>query len=246
MLNLKTFIQGIYSFVKGISKKAYRTCAIIASGITVIAVVSLSSNNFGGSGKNDITKNTVAGNEETKEQIGQTEDLAEMSVSVLPVSNTEKYLSFEGQLDNSTEKTITIENIETTETIETNVINLNEEELEALMRIVEAEAGNQDIIGRMLVANVIINRVNNSYFPNTILEVIFQNDGNVYQFEPIKNGYYYSVTISELTKEAVEKVLKGEDYSMGALYFTRSSSKDSWFNTSLTKLFMHGAHYFYK
>jgi len=223
MLNLKTFIQGIYSFVKGISKKAYRTCAIIASGITVIAVVSLSSNNFGGSGKNDITKNTVAGNEETKEQIGQTEDLAEMSVSVLPVSNTEKYLSFEGQLDNSTEKTITIENIETTETIETNVINLNEEELEALMRIVEAEAGNQDIIGRMLVANVIINRVNNSYFPNTILEVIFQNDGNVYQFEPIKNGYYYSVTISELTKEAVEKVLKGEDYSMGALYFTRSS-----------------------
>lgn len=245
MLNLKTFIQGIYSFVKGISKKAYRTCAIIASGITVIAVVSLSSNNFGGSGKNDITKNTVAGNEETKEQIGQTEDLAEMSVSVVPVSNTEKYLSFEGQLENSTEKTITIENIETTET-KPNIINLNEEELEALMRIVEAEAGNQDIIGRMLVANVIINRVNNSYFPNTILEVIFQNDGNVYQFEPIKNGYYYSVTISELTKEAVDKVLKGEDYSMGALYFTRNSSENSWFNTSLTKLFLHGAHYFYK
>lgn len=42
-----------------------------------------------------------------------------------------------------------------------------------LQRIVEAEAGDQDIRGRRLVANVILNRVRSSKFPDTIREVVF-------------------------------------------------------------------------
>lgn len=125
-------------------------------------------------------------------------------------------------------------------------VKVNSEEYEALQRIVEAEAGNQDDIGRILVANVVLNRVKSEVYPDTILENIFRHSGDVYQFQPVKNGTYYSVTVSEKTKECVDRALAGEDYSQGALYFTRKTSENSWFNTSLTLLFVHGAHYFYK
>lgn len=127
-----------------------------------------------------------------------------------------------------------------------NAVRVSNEEYEALQRIVEAEAGNQDDIGRILVANVVLNRVKSDKYPDSILENIFRHSGNIYQFEPVQNGTYYSVTVSEKTKECVDRALAGEDYSQGALYFTRQTSKNSWFNTSLTLLFVHGVHYFYK
>ena len=146
------------------------------------------------------------------------------------------------------ETAVNTENSETGETtaVMGSVITVNSEEYESLQRIVEAEAGNQDDIGRILVANVVLNRVKSDVYPDTILENIFRHSGDVYQFQPVKNGTYYSVTVSEKTKECVDRALAGEDYSQGALYFTRKTSESSWFNTSLTLLFVHGAHYFYK
>ena len=120
------------------------------------------------------------------------------------------------------------------------------EEYYWLRQIVQAEAGNQDEIGRILVANVIINRVRYGYFPATIKDVIFQNNGRTYQFEPVLNGMIYSVVPDSLTISAVDKALAGEDYSQGALYFCMQTSPNSWFNRSLTLLFVHGAHWFYR
>lgn len=114
-----------------------------------------------------------------------------------------------------------------------------------LTKIVEAEAGNQDEIGKILVANVIINRVKSDMFPNTIKNVIFQNNGKTYQFEPVKNERIYDMNPTQNTVSCVDRALAGEDYSKGALYFTMKTSSRSWFNTSLTLLFVHGDHYFY-
>lgn len=157
--------------------------------------------------------------------------------------------------ENETEKSENIQVEETTTSNEEtgdvtasigNAVRVSNEEYEALQRIVEAEAGNQDDIGRILVANVVLNRVKSDKYPDSILENIFRHSGNIYQFEPVQNGTYYSVTVSEKTKECVDRALAGEDYSQGALYFTRQTSENSWFNTSLTLLFVHGVHYFYK
>lgn len=127
------------------------------------------------------------------------------------------------------------------------VINFSEEDYQVLCTIVEAEAGDQDAKGRILVANVIINRVKSSSFPNTIKEVVFQNNGKTYQFSPTKpGGRYYRVTASELTIQCVDRALKGEDYSQGAIYFAMKTSSNSWFNRCLNLLFVHGDHYFYK
>ena len=119
-----------------------------------------------------------------------------------------------------------------------------------LCRIVEAEAGGEDKEGRMLVANVILNRVIHQRFPNTIKEVVFAHGGSTYQFSPVSNGSYYRVHVSEGTRQAVKAALQGKDSSQGALYFMERALADSgnvsWFDRCLTRLFRYGCHEFYK
>lgn len=129
-------------------------------------------------------------------------------------------------------------------------VAVTKSEKAVLCRIVEAESGNQDLKGRILVANVILNRVKSKRFPDTISEVVFQYSHGMYQFSPIYDGRYYSVTISETTKKAVEKAMQGVDYSEGALYFMARQYADAsnivWFDSALTKVFTHGGHEFFK
>jgi len=61
-------MEGIYSFfcrisefVMNISKKTYRSCAIITAGVCVVSVVAFASKTFGGSGKNSCQRNVRAG-----------------------------------------------------------------------------------------------------------------------------------------------------------------------------------------
>lgn len=130
-----------------------------------------------------------------------------------------------------------------------NAVYLDEESYEILCRIVEAEAGNEDETGRMLVANVVLNRVESSRFPNTVKGVVFQKKGGHCQFSPVATGGYYRVKISEETKEAVGKVLQGADESQGALYFVNRYAANpdsmSWFDSKCTFLFTHGHHEFF-
>lgn len=124
--------------------------------------------------------------------------------------------------------------------------SVSDEEYEVLCRIVEAEAGDQDVYGRILVANVILNRVKyKKEFANDIIGVVFEKN----QFAPTRDGSYYSVKVSDTTMEAVDRCLNGEDYSQGALYFfmrsATSKTKAAWFD-SLNYLFKYGCHEFFK
>ncbi len=127
---------------------------------------------------------------------------------------------------------------------------LEEDELDVLRRIVEAEAGNEDEDGRLLVANVVLNRVDSDSFPDTVTEVVFQSSKGVTQFSPVASGRIHTVEVSDETIEAVDRALAGEDISQGALYFAArryaSSRKMKWFDEKLTFLFRHGGHEFYK
>ena len=129
------------------------------------------------------------------------------------------------------------------------VVELTEEDYENMLRIVEAEAGGEDRTGKLLVANVILNRVQNQDFPDTVTDVIFQQDNGICQFSPVKDGRFYSVEVSEETKEAVNAALYGEDCSNGALYFMArkyaDKEKAAWFDKNLTRLFAYGGHEFF-
>ena len=130
-----------------------------------------------------------------------------------------------------------------------NAIYLDKESIEILCRIVEAEAGTEDEKGRILVANVVMNRVESSGFPDTVKGVVFQKSGGLYQFSPVANGRYYRVTVSEETRKAVEKVLRGKDESQGALYFVNRYAANTeymnWFDRRCTSLFSYGRHEFF-
>lgn len=129
-------------------------------------------------------------------------------------------------------------------------LDLNKSEIEVLERIVEAEATDEDVYGRMLVANVVINRVHSKHFANTVEKVVFQKIGGDAQFAPVSDGRYYSVKVTDLTREAVGRVLDGEDYSCGALYFFQRNmttrKRASWFDKHTAFQFKYGCHEFFK
>ena len=122
----------------------------------------------------------------------------------------------------------------------------SEEDYQILLRIVQAEAGICDDKGKILVANVILNRVQSEEFPNTIKNVVYQRS----QFSPVANGSINTCKVTPQTIECVNRALSGEDYSQGALYFmNRSGARSraaSWFDGHLTFLFRHEKHEFFK
>jgi N-acetylmuramoyl-L-alanine amidase len=126
---------------------------------------------------------------------------------------------------------------------------MSDKDYESLLAIVEAEAGGEDVEGRILVANVILNRVSNGEFPNDVTSVIWEKAGGSPQFSPTADGRINTVTISDTTREAVNRAVDGEDLSEGALYFVAKNQADEknieWFDKNLTFLFDHGGHSFY-
>lgn len=127
--------------------------------------------------------------------------------------------------------------------------DFSEEDYDALLRIVEAEAGGEDYTGKLLVANVVLNRLRDDGFPDTIKDVIYQKINGRAQFSPVGSGRIDRVQVSEMTRQAVEAALYGEDISEGALYFAARRYADpdkmKWFDSKLIYLFAHGAHEFF-
>lgn len=130
------------------------------------------------------------------------------------------------------------------------VIEVSEEDYEVLLKIVEAEAGCEDEKGKLLVANVVINRVKSPKFPNTVKEVVFQRENGTTQFSPVSDGTYGRKKVSQETMDIVDRALRGEDVSEGALYFAARNYADpermKWFDSHLTLLFSYGGHEFFR
>lgn len=126
---------------------------------------------------------------------------------------------------------------------------MSDTDYDTLLRIVEAEAGTEDIKGRVLIANVIMNRVKSEGFPNNITDVVWEYDNGVPQFSPTYDGTINTVTVSDETREAVKQAMEGADYSEGALFFIQKSAAEEhnveWFEKDLKKLFKYGCHEFY-
>ncbi len=133
----------------------------------------------------------------------------------------------------------------TPEALTGNSFSLEDQEYQVLLKIVEAEAGCEDTEGRMLVANVVMNRVRNGYFPNTVTEVVYQRQDGTAQFSPVSDGRIDTVNVSQGTIDAVARVMNGEDISQGALFFRSVRSRSGWFDQKLSRVLEHGNHIFY-
>lgn len=83
-----------------------------------------------------------------------------------------------------------------------------DDDLELMAACVEAEAGNQSLYGKRLVADVILNRVDSEVFPDTISGVISQPG----QFSVYSNGRLDKAEPSEETYEAIYMELEERSY----------------------------------
>ena len=117
------------------------------------------------------------------------------------------------------------------------------EESYLLARIAMAEAEGCNIQTKTLIIMCVLNRVWSDEFPDTIEEVIFQEN----QFSPIDNGRWDRVEPNEDCYEAVKVVMEAKyDYSGGATYFESCSDEDNWHSRNLEFLYESEGIRFYK
>jgi len=90
-------------------------------------------------------------------------------------------------------------------------------EKQLLYSLVQAEAGNQDVDGCRLVADVVLNRMASEKFPSDMEDVIYSPG----QFSVVRNGSLEKARgeISEKVVQAVDMELSGTKLNNDVLYF---------------------------
>ena len=108
---------------------------------------------------------------------------------------------------------------------------ISADDAELIAKTVQAEAGNQDMKGKRLVAAVIVNRVNSPEFPNTV-EGVLSQDG---QF----STYKYLNKTEATWQDRLAVRMESERTINCGVYFFRTSR----YGTG-EPLFKYGDHYF--
>ncbi|KAB3535305.1 spore cortex-lytic enzyme [Alkaliphilus pronyensis] len=96
------------------------------------------------------------------------------------------------------------------------------DDINLLARIIHAEAKGEPYEGKVAVGAVILNRVRNPAFPNTMAGVIYQPCA----FEPVKNGSINQAADDEAYRAARDS-LNGWDPTGGAIYFWNPATATS-------------------
>ena len=120
----------------------------------------------------------------------------------------------------------------------------DQEDLYWLSRIISAESQGEPFQGQLAVGNVVLNRVADPEFPNSIKEVIFDTAGG-FQFEPVENGTVYLEPTAQ-SVEAARQVLNGAKAVDDCLFFYAPAlSQGLWINQTRTYSTTIGCHRFY-
>ena len=270
---LRSVVLFVKSLTVKVTKQMYRSSSVVMAGMMVVAIIAFSANGFGGGGRNalaapmteesDAIDKAEEENEgsglvtEAKVQFGHLNTDSEgqhLAGALLEADVREKQrkqAAAQTQIE-TLQKQILKERQEEEarkkaeeERRAARRIKYTDEHYQVLLRIVQAEAGICDPKGKILVADVIINRVLSGKFPDSVKAVVYQPS----QFQPVSNGTINTVKVTAETIECVDRALAGEDYSNGALYFMNrraSGSAASWFDRRLTYLFAHDGHEFFR
>ena len=270
---LRSVVLFVKSLTVKVTKQMYRSSSVVMAGMMVVAIIAFSANGFGGGGRNalaapmteesdaiDMAEEENEGSglvTEAKVQFGHLntdsegqhlagalleadvrEKQRKQAAAQTQIETLQKQILKERQAEEARKKA-------EEERRAARRIKYTDEDYQVLLRIVQAEAGICDPKGKILVADVIINRVLSGKFPDSVKAVVYQPS----QFQPVSNGTINTVKVTAETIECVDRALAGEDYSNGALYFMNrraSGSAASWFDRRLTYLFAHDGHEFFR
>ena len=269
---LQSVVLFVKSLAVKVTKQMYRSSSVLLTGMMVVAIIAFSAEGFGGGGKNALAA-PIADESQEEEQAEEPEGSglvteAKVQFGLLDTDSEGQQLAGALLEANVREKQRQQAAAQTQiETLQKQILKEKQEEEarkkaeeerrasrrirytdeddQVLLRIVQAEAGICDKRGKILVADVIINRVLSKEFPNSVKAVVYEPS----QFQPVSNGAINSVKVTAETIECVDRALDGEDYSNGALYFMNrrgSGSAAAWFDRHLTYLFAHDGHEFFR
>lgn len=117
----------------------------------------------------------------------------------------------------------------------------NQDDLFWLSRVIYRESGNQSLEGQMAVGNVVLNRVADPVFPNTVEEVLAQKN----QFSTYKSGVLRKTEPSASSTIAAKLVMDGGvvEETKGATFF--DSGVNSWAARNKKLIATFGDHNFY-
>lgn len=111
---------------------------------------------------------------------------------------------------------------------EKEVIDIDYDEAQLLMKLARSEAGDNGEEAQLLVMNVVMNRVNDENFPDSIKEVIYAKN----QFSVVNSGVMTKIEPNHDSHLALARLESGDDISDGALFFESSvNNKGSWHKT---------------
>ena len=130
---------------------------------------------------------------------------------------------------------------EDTRVVDPAIIEVDQEDAVKLMKVGVAEAGTEDPLAIAYVMMVVINRVNDDYWPDTVEGVLTQPK----QFSVYKNGRYKKAVPNANAHYALYLVESGQ-INIEAEYFESESVKDSWQSRNREVEFTYGGHRFYK
>lgn len=277
---LEVLLRNLCSFFKtflnrALNKQTYRNCAVLMTGAVIVAILVFAAGSFSGGGKNKVyaVKTSVKSEGSDEEELQEGELQAGLMGIVASVNKLEAYSQAASSVDmESANQEILVgttrvrrdalyqKYVETCarnigsigyyaqQMVLNNQMDVND--YYTLLQIVEAEATGGDLKSKILIANVVLNRVNDSHFPDNIYDVVWQRAGGSPQFSPTADGRIYSVAITEDTIQAVDRALAGEDYSEGALFFVARSDAEvqniNWFDQNLVQMFEYGGHEFFR
>lgn len=98
---------------------------------------------------------------------------------------------------------------------------VNASDVAMLAALIQCEAGGESYEGKLAVGSVVMNRVDSSYFPDTVVGVIYQSG----QFSPVASGRFAVVLSSGAEASCVQaatEVLAGTR-TLNCLYFRRNN-----------------------
>lgn len=98
---------------------------------------------------------------------------------------------------------------------------VNASDVAMLAALIQCEAGGESYEGKLAVGSVVMNRVDSSYFPDTVVGVIYQSG----QFSPVASGRFAVVLSSGADASCVQaatEVLAGTR-TLNCLYFHRNN-----------------------
>lgn len=175
---------------------------------------------------------------ECKEAFPQTDEVAEQSshVTFVQMAEPEEMQSIENEEQkNDSNYNLTVEPEQPVRALQ-----VTAQERYELAKLMMCEAEGESDITKALIAFVVINRVDDSQFPDNIHDVIFEERNGIYQFSPLSpDGSWSGKEPNEDCYRVVDMMIAGEieDTSDGALYFEACSDTDNWHSRNLEYLF---------